>query len=286
MTINRKDLLNLKTLLIDGSITSGKFVNKEIIEQLRLNTAIKIERQTPKRKVLHLLKAENVFLFLKNHDFNIDAIKDIDAYLEEVVETPAPRDIIQKWRKNGKRRKSDSLKGLYASSLVDLVIKVDDKDFTVLPTDGVGYFLFYTQKIEVSPDTIIVGVENYQVIWFAKKYQRFFENKKVLFVISNSYMWEWIASLQNEYIHFGDYDLAGINIYLNTIAPRLKKCKKHSMFIPENIEYLIKNHGNRELYEQQVSYKNLLIDDPNILRLKDIIRHYKKSLEQEGLYLL
>ena len=285
MKISKKDFLNLKTLLIEERISSAKFVNREIVEKLRLNGAIKTKRQTPKREVIYLLKAENIFLFLKNSNYNIDVLEDIDTFLQEVIETQPSRDIVQKWQQNGKRHKSDSLRGLYVSSLTNIVIKVDDKEFTVLPTDGIGYFLFYAQKIEVSPETIIVGIENYQVIWFAQKYQQFFDNKNILFVVSNSYMWEWIEDLENEYIHFGDYDLAGINIYLNTIVPRLKKCKKHSMFIPKNIEYLIKEHGCRELYEQQASYMNLVINDSDISILKDIICHYKKSLEQEGLHL-
>jgi len=286
VNINRKDFLNLKTLLIEESITSGKFSNKEIIVQLKSNGAVKTKRQTPKREIVYLLKPENIFLFLRDNDFYIDTIEDIDKFIQEVIVTQAPRDIVQKWRKNGKRDKSDSLKGLFVSSLTDITIRVDDKEFIVLPTDGVGYFLFHTQKIEVSPETIIVGVENYQVIWFAQKYREFFQGKNILFVISNSFMWEWIQTVQNEYIHFGDYDLAGINIYLNTIVPRLKMCKKHSMFIPKNIEQLIKEHGDRELYEQQTSYKNLVVNDSDILKLKDIICHYKKALEQEGLHLL
>ena len=286
MKISKKDFSNLKTLLLEQSIRSAKFVNKKIIEQLRLNGAIKTSRQTPKREIVYLLKAQNIFLFLKNNTYNIDSIQDIDTFLQEVVETQASRDTIQKWQQNGKRHKSDSLRGLYVSSLEDVVIQVDAKDFRVLPTNGIGYFLFYTQKIEVTPETIIVGVENYQVIWFAQKYREFFNKKNTLFVVSNSFMWEWIEGLENEYIHFGDYDLAGINIYLNTIVPRLRKCKKHSMFIPQNIEQLIKEHGDRELYEQQVSYKNLVVNNSDISRLKDIICHYKKSLEQEGLHLL
>ena len=51
-------------------------------------------------------------------------------------------------------------------------------------------------------------------------------------------MLEWISNLENEYIHFGDYDLAGVNIYLNKVLPRLSS-KKYSMFIPNNIEQLI-----------------------------------------------
>ncbi len=124
------------------------------------------------------------------------------------------------------------------------------------------------------------------MIWFAKKYQRFFKNNNILFVVINPYMLEWISDLKNEYIHFGDYDLAGINIYLNKVVPKLNMSKKYSMFIPDNIESLIKKHGNSELYEKQLQYKNLVTQDNKINDLIEIIKHEKKAIEQEGLYLL
>ena len=135
----------------------------------------------------------------------------------------------------------------------------------------------------MSKDTIIVGVENYQVVWFAKKYRELFREKNLLFVVRNPYMREWIEDLENEYIHFGDYDLAGISIYINEIVPRLKKSKKYSMFIPENIEFLIKKYGDRELFEKQKRYLNMKLYNQEILELKRIIEMYKKGLEQEAL---
>ena len=41
---------------------------------------------------------------------------------------------------------------------------LDTKGYII--TNGLGYFCFYTEKIEVTKETIIVGVENYQVVWF------------------------------------------------------------------------------------------------------------------------
>ncbi len=104
-------------------------------------------------------------------------------------------------------------------------------------------------------------------------------------MVRNEYMREWIRNLENEYIHFGDYDLAGIHIYLNEIVPRLKKSKKYSMFIPENIEYLIEEYGNLEIFRNQNGkYNNLIINDIEINKLHNIISNKKKGLEQEGLY--
>lgn len=283
--ISRHDFLALQTLLNEEIITSGKFQNKKIIEQLLLNGAIKKERHTPKREIISLLKAENLFLFLNNNNYNIYDTEEIGQYIKEIVDNKASRDLVQKWQDNTKATTSQSQKGLYLSAPQAIKIKVDDKPLEIVPREGLGYFLFHTQKIELSTETIIVGVENYQVIWFAQRYAHFFKTN-VLFVFINPYMLEWIESLENEYIHFGDYDLAGINIYLNRVLPRLKKAYKHSLFIPNNIEDLIKNRGSIELYEQQTLYKNLSINDTQAQELKNIICKYKKSLEQEGIHLL
>jgi len=175
--------------------------------------------------------------------------------------------------------------GLYLSSSQKLDVVLDGNTINILPNDGLGYFFFHTQKVEVSKNTVIVGVENYQVVWFAKRYEKFFYKPNILFVVTTPYMLEWISTLENEYIHFGDYDLAGVNIYLNKVLPRLLKSKKYSMFIPKNIEQLIKKYGNSELYKNQKQYKNLRTGDEEITSLIEIITRLKKGFEQEGLSL-
>ena len=176
--------------------------------------------------------------------------------------------------------------GLYVSSLQKLDVLLNGEPVSILPNDGLGYFFFHTENIELFEDTIVVGVENYQVVWFAKRYTEFFTKPKLLFVVITPYMLEWISSLENEYVHFGDYDLAGVNIYLNKIIPRLLKSQKYSMFIPHNIEQLIEKYGNSELYENQKQYQNLLSNDAEVNSLIEVIMKHKKGIEQEGLSLL
>ena len=226
MKINRKDFLNIKTLLEDETITEGKFSNKDIVARLKQNGSVVDGKKTPKVRYINLSKKENIFLFLHNYGYNISSIYDIDRYIEEIFDAKTSRATSQKWHDDTKAVNSPSQKGLYISSLKEIDIKLDGKTITILPNDGLGYFLFHTKKVEVFKETIIVGVENYQVIWFNQKFQKFFENKKMLFVVINPFMLEWIESLENEYVHFGDYDLAGINIYLSKIILRLKKSKK------------------------------------------------------------
>jgi len=286
LKINKKDLINIKELLINNTISYGKFTNKQIIEKLELNGSITILRKSAQRKIINLIKEKNVYLFLKSNDFNIFSIVDFGLYISELCDKTPQRAKVQKWHGSTKIKNSHSLKGLYISSLNNLEIKVNDEVINIVPTNGIGYFCFYTEKIIIDKDTVIVGVENYQVIWFAKKYKSFFKQRNILFVVRNTYMREWICNISNEYIHFGDYDLGGINIFVNEIIPILKKCKKYSMFIPDNIEELIKKYGSFDIYKKQSRYMDIIIVDEKIKKLKNIIIKYKKGLEQEGLYLL
>ncbi len=282
MKINKQDFLNIKSLIENKIITERKFKNPEIVVQLKLNNSVRSE-QKASRKYLHLNKEKNIFLLLKNSDYNIASVAEIDNYIENILDKKASRDEIQHYHNNTKAIASKSQHGLYVSSLQTVDIKLNDAVVRIVPNDGLGYFLFHTQKIELFDDTIIVGVENYQVVWFAKRYKAFFSYPNLLFVVITPYMLEWISTLENEYIHFGDYDLAGVNIYLNKIVPKLKKSKKYSMFIPHNIEKLIEKYGNNTLYEKQKQYKNLRTNDIEVSKLIENIIRLKKGLEQEGL---
>ena len=282
MKVNKQDFLNIKSLIEDGSISEKKFKNSLIVSELKSNGSV-VSNTKGSRKYIALIKEKNIFLLLQNHNYNIESSVDIDSYVEDMFGKNISRDVIQKHTNDSKSKTSKSMHGLYVSSLKKLDVKLNDDAVRILANDGLGYFFFHTEKLELFEDTVVVGVENYQVVWFAKRYTEFFSQPNLLFVVTTPYMLEWISTLENEYIHFGDYDFAGINIYLNKIVPRLKMSKKYSMFIPENIEYLIVKYGNSELYENQKRYKNLRTDDLEITCLLEIITRYKKGFEQEGL---
>jgi hypothetical protein len=73
----------------------------------------------------------------------------------------------------------------------------------------------------------------------------------------------------------GDYDFAGINIYLQEFKKHLGA--KASFFIPYNIEQLLEKYGNKALYDQQ-QLNTTLINEENILKLIQFIHRCKKGL--------
>jgi len=107
MKVNKQDLLNIKSLIEHGSITERKFKNQEIVLQLKLNASV-VSRRKGSIKYIDLAKEENVFLILKNHDYNIGSIEEIDNYIEDIFDKKASRDIIQKYHNNSKSKKDQN----------------------------------------------------------------------------------------------------------------------------------------------------------------------------------
>jgi hypothetical protein len=58
-----------------------------------------------------------------------------------------------------------------------------------------------------------------------------------------------LQMIPNPYLHFGDFDYAGLNIYFNEYRKHLKS--KARFFVPPGIENLIAAKGNRENYSNQ-----------------------------------
>ena len=84
----------------------------------------------------------------------------------------------------------------------------------------------------------------------------------------------------NPYLHCGDFDYAGLNIYFNEFRKHLKS--KARFFVPPGIEHLLAAKGNRENYSNQtIQFDKEEIEEENILMLLRLIEKYRKGLEQE-----
>jgi hypothetical protein len=93
------------------------------------------------------------------------------------------------------------------------------------------------------PNTIIVGIENAECFASIDKLRYLLPGIHPLFVCrypqgQGKDLIKWLQSIPNSYLHMGDYDFAGINIYH-------QEFKKHlgdwaTFFIPDNIDWLLR----------------------------------------------
>ena len=135
----------------------------------------------------------------------------------------------------------------------------------------------------IPSDVTVVGVENGENFCRIRSQKYLFGDNKVLFVSrypQSADLREWLIKIPNRYIHFGDFDLAGICIYQSEFYKFLGD--RAGFLIPEDIEERLKS-GNAGLYDTQyLRYKNLNIIDSRLNGLVEMIHHYGRVYEQEG----
>lgn len=164
--------------------------------------------------------------------------------------------------------------------------------FTVNPQEGSFLFVSEWEKLTIPEDVVVIGIENMENFRMIRKQRAFFEeylqthgfSSRVLFVSrypQSTDLRRWLSSIPNHYLHFGDFDLAGINIFLTEFQQYLGK--KHSSFlIPDDIESRLKT-GSRKRYDEQYSrFKDIRSDMPELQRLIDMIHRERKGYDQEG----
>lgn len=283
ITIN--NFKTIKILLRDKYVAKSIFTSKKLLEEFMRCNGVYI---SGKPQQIYLNDEEALLGVIKTNGYKVNSIEDLDYFIKE-NENPKSRDEIADNYSHTKRVESKSFNGLMINVLDKLEVTCNDKKQYFYPMEGMGLFIHYTSKLEVYDDVILVGVENPQVVWYINKYKHLFnKEKKYLFLsiseYKTTYQYKWLESFYGKYIHFGDFDLAGINIYLNTIVPKLKNCKSHSYLIPDDIYKKMKKRNYQKDYSNQTRYLNIESNfEPKLQELIFFIKDTKLTFEQEML---
>ena len=274
----------IKILLQENYVAKNLFSSKKLLEEFIGCNCVYV---SGKPQQIYLNDEEALFGVIKSNGYKVNSIEDLDYFIEE--KEPKSRDEIADNYSHTKRVESKSFNGLMVSVFDKLEVIYNEKKQYFYPLEGSGLFVHYTSKLQLDDDVIVVGVENPQVVWYINKYKHLFnKEKKYLFLCiseyKTTYQYKWLESFCGEYIHFGDFDLAGINIYLNAIVPKLKKAKSHSFLIPDNIYEIIKEKNYMVDYSNQTRYLNITSKkDKDLQKLIEFIKNNKITIEQEDL---
>ena len=134
---------------------------------------------------------------------------------------------------------------------------------------------------------IIVGIENMENFRMIRQQRELFEktigSDRLLFVSRyplSTDLRSWLQMIPNSYIHFGDFDLAGINIFLTEFHVHLGN--RSTFLIPSDIEERLTNGSTERYNDQYPKFKRLSTDIPEIQHLIDTINRCHKCYDQEG----
>lgn len=259
---------------IPSSSAKSKLIDDLVFENILL-------RKGKHRKTIELITEEGLHNYLANQ-LQIHNLNEYVSALENEQSTRAEFVNITTDSKNSKER---AFKGFLVNSYNSIVAELNNREFIINPIRGSFTFIYDFETFIIPKDVIVVGVENSKNFSCIQEQSYLFENITPLFISrypqnQNKDFIKWMKSIPNNYIHFGDFDMAGIGIYLNEYKKYLSE--KASFFIPKNIKNDIRKKGNRKRYnDQKINFNIDKIEEPNLIDLILTINTEKKGLDQE-----
>lgn len=233
------------------------------------------------RKTLTLLSESSLRVYLANQL----QINDLGNYISALENENSSRAEFTKITTDSKHSKERAFKGFLVNCYFPIVAELNNQEIMLDSATGSFIFIYDYETFKIPEDVTVVGVENAKNFSQIRQQKYLFEDIKPLFVSrypqnQNKDFIKWMQSIPNKYVHFGDFDLAGIGIYLNEYKKHLSE--RASFFIPKNIQKILQENGNRERYnKQKINFNITEIEESRLLQLLKIIQVEKKGLDQE-----
>ena len=268
-------------LLQNGEKIPFSKMKHAAIDAMLENGILKKQIQGRSKALIYLNKKNSLNAYLQNHF----GIEDLETYIAFAKKDEISRAEAIEISSNSKLKSIRTFKGFLVNSYEPIDCVLNNERIIIEPKEGTFTFIYDYENFIPSADITIVGIENPENFRHIQKQQKLFENIGPLFVSrypQTKDLVRWLTSIPNYYLHFGDFDFAGLNIYWNEYKKHLHE--RASFFLPKNIEELLAKNGNRDNYNNQILQINTkTIDEKNVLDLIELIEKYKKGLEQEVL---
>ncbi len=268
--------------LMAGEQVAGSKLNGNLLSELMAEgLLLVIARGSRKSYRARDIEALKRYLIDKDESFRMLEANAADSRASMAAETG-----------NSKLVSVRSCPGFPINSYEPIECSLHGKPFMVNPQEGSFLFVTDWETFVIPEELIVMGIENMENFRMIRKQRSFFEDYlkvhgmsgKILFVSrypQSLDLRKWLTSIPNHYIHFGDYDLAGINIFLSEFQQYIGK-DRSSFLIPDDIELRLKS-GSKSRYDEQYNrFKDMKSDSQEIQHLIELIHQERKGYDQEG----
>ncbi|MBO5579654.1 MAG: hypothetical protein J5952_04460 [Prevotella sp.] len=236
------------------------------------------------RRVLFVPQPEAFLQALSAFD---ERLSDLDLMRDTLQTGETSRSVQASATGNSKLIAVRSCPGFPINTYEPIVCLLNGREMIVNPQEGSFMFISDWQSFSIPQDVVVVGIENMENFRLIRQQQTLFERTidpaRLLFVSrypQSSDLRSWLQTIPNRYVHFGDFDLAGISIFLTEFHAYLGE--RSSFFIPSDIEQRLPN-GSLERYSAQYpKFKNIRTNIPYLQHLIDTINNYHRCYDQEG----
>ena len=275
-----KTLISTLQQLMDGGPVAASTLRKDIAETLLAEGLLTVQTHGS-RRAFRAIDAIALKNFLQTHYEVFRTLGDnyLDSYttrFEQAAETG-----------NSKLVMVRSCPGFPVNSYEPITCSLSGNEIVVNPPEGGFVFIDNWQQFTIPNDVVVVGIENMENFRMIRHQRKLFESvlgdTPLLFVSrypQSKDLRKWLQGITNRYVHFGDFDLAGINIFLTEFQQFLGA--RSSFFIPSDIEKRLQI-GSQDRYNNQLSrFRDLKCDENRIQAIIDLINKYHKCYDQEG----
>jgi hypothetical protein len=265
--------------LINGETIPNSLAKHKLIDDLVSENII--YRKGKHKKSLELVNKLSLQTYLENQL----QINDLNKYISALENENTTRSKFVTITTDSKKSKERAFKGFLVNSFDSIKAELNNEDIIINPHKGSFIFIYDYESFKVPKEITIVGVENAKNFSNIHEQKYLFKNINPLFISrypqsQNKDFIKWMKSIPNNYVHFGDFDIAGIGIYLNEYKKHLKE--KASFFIPKNIKSNLRDNGNRKRFDnQKINFDIDKIQESKVLELIKLIEKEKKGLDQE-----
>lgn len=277
MNLSAKQINNLKSLL-QGKSLAWTALNAELRQTLIEEELIVINSQRS-RKTLYTTSPDGLRLFLEQH---YDELRSLDWDNEGLPLSETRADLAVR-SGNSKTKGIRSCPGFMVNSYRPIPAQIGNKKITISPEDGTMLFIADWKHFSIPNDVLVIGIENMENFRYIRKQKRLFPDKSTLFVSrypqSNDLI-NWLKGIPNQYLHFGDFDLAGMHIYETEFYKHIPE--RASFLVPDDIEKRLQNGSSERYNNQYQKFKNYILTDKRLLPLYNLIHQYHRCYDQEG----
>lgn len=265
--------------LAKGNYISSSELKHPVVQELLAEGIL--DKYGRIQKKIYAKETKSLLLYLQNKY----GINDLEKYIELSKKENVLRNELVEISSDSKLKQVRTFKGFLINSYLPIHATINNQPIEFNFIDGVFQFVFDFENFVPEPQITVVGVENAENFRLVEKQKHLFEGLIPLFVSrypqnQSKDMIKWLKSIPNNYLHFGDFDFAGIGIYVNEFKKHLGG--KASFLVPENIDKLISEFGNRKRYDdQKINFAQEAITEEKLLKLIATIHKYSKGLDQE-----
>lgn len=213
-------------------------------------------------------------------------IRDLEATREMMRQGGVERAVQVELTGDSKFAPSRTFAGFLVNSCQPIDAVLAGRAFTIFPPEGSYVFIADHQHFTIPEDVVVIGMENAENFRHVGRQRHLFSQyEKVLFVSrypqnQSRDLLAWLSQIPNRYVHFGDFDLAGINIFLTEFQRHLGK--RASFLIPSDIEQRLADGSRKRYDDQYAKFHDLHCDIPELQALIQLIHHHHRGYDQEG----